>query len=480
MPFFLTEQINADKQFSANSIIESRLSDKVIFNGGVNFKKLSSHNYVTVTDLLGGDFALNVDSFYSGDAAQLDLNNPDARILKGGTIGYNYKLFATTMDAFAQVKVSTKKVDFYLAQTVAQTEYQREGLFKNGIYASNSFGKSTKKDFTNFGSKGGFTYKINGRNYIDFNSMYLNRAPNLRNSFPNARKANDYTANLESETIIGGDLSYILRTPKLKARLTGFANQIKDATELSFFYAENIGDSDGDEDSFITEIVTGIEKQNIGAELGIEYQLTSTIKAIAAASYGQYIFSDNAKLQTSDDGAASNGLNPYKDFGTVYLKDYKQAGTPQTAASFGLEYRDPKFWWIGANLNYLTDSYIDVSSILRTDNFTLDNYGDNFTGVTNESVRKILKQEKFDDIMLLNLTGGKSWMVNSKTRSTVGFFASINNVLDLEYKTGGFEQSRKATYPDLSGDNANNTPSFGPKYFYGYGRTFFVNFYINF
>ena len=81
---------------------------------------------------------------------------------------------------------------------------------------------------------------------------------------------------------------------------------------------------------------------------------------------------------------------------------------------------------------------------------------------------------------MLNLTGGKSWKISKKNRNIFGFFASINNVLDVTYKTGGFEQSRKATFPDLQADQANGTPSFGSKYFYGYGRTFFVNFYINF
>ena len=153
---------------------------------------------------------------------------------------------------------------------------------------------------------------------------------------------------------------------------------------------------------------------------------------------------------------------------------------PQTAASFGLEYRDPNFWWIGANVNYLGNTYLDVSSVLRTDNFSLDNTGVSFPGATEENVREVLKQEEFDGFTLVNLTGGKSWRISKANRNTVGFFASINNVFDIQYKTGGFEQSRKATYPDLQQDLASGTRAFGPKYFYGYGRTFFVNFYINF
>jgi hypothetical protein len=117
---------------------------------------------------------------------------------------------------------------------------------------------------------------------------------------------------------------------------------------------------------------------------------------------------------------------------------------------------------------------------LRTNNFTTNSAGDSYAGATPESVRAILKQEKFDDFTLINLTGGKSWRISKANRNTVGFFASINNVFDVRYKTGGFEQSRKANYTDLQADNANGTPSFGSKYFYGYGRTAFVNFYINF
>ena len=106
--------------------------------------------------------------------------------------------------------------------------------------------------------------------------------------------------------------------------------------------------------------------------------------------------------------------------------------------------------------------------------------GVGFDGGTEAAVKKALKQEKFDPIQLVNLVGGKSWLVSRKSRSTFGFFASVNNVFDVTYKTGGFEQSRKATFTEFQADNANGTPSFGPKYFYGYGRTYFVNLYINF
>ena len=78
---------------------------------------------------------------------------------------------------------------------------------------------------------------------------------------------------------------------------------------------------------------------------------------------------------------------------------------------------------------------------------------------------------------MVNLTGGKSWKVKS---TTFGLFASINNVLDVTYKTGGFEQARNSNYLQLNQDVSSGTPAFAPKYFYGYGRTYFLNLYINF
>jgi CarboxypepD_reg-like domain len=480
--YALYEDRNDDRQFSANTILFSNIANNITLNAGASYRKLKSHNYQKMIDLLGGQFFSDVDPFYQGDLTQSDLNNPNRQILVGDEYGYNYNLLADVIDGFTQFKFRYKKADFYLSQTYSRSDYQREGLYRNGIYANNSYGKSERKTFENFGFKGGVTFKLTGQHLLDFNGAYLSKAPGMRNVFSNARINNNTTPDISSERISSVDASYVIRMPKLKMRLTGFFSKIQNATELSFFYGEGLFDEDavgsGNEDSFISEIVTGIDKKQIGGEFGFEYQLTSTLKVTGAASYGQYTYDNNPNVKINDDAQASaTNTNPITDFGAAYMKDYRLPGMPQQAYSLGLEYRDPHFWWIGANANYLSDIYLDVSNIMRTSNFVVEADGLGYSGATDENVRAILKQEKFDPFALVNLTGGKSWKVKN---TTFGFFASVNNVLDTKYKTGGFEQSRKATYPDYVADNANGTPSFGSKYFYGYGRTYFVNLYVNF
>jgi hypothetical protein len=480
--YVLYEDRVQDNQWSGSSYLNSSIASNIVLNAGVSFRKLKSNNFQKLIDLLGGSYFNDIDPFFIGNAGQSDLNNPDRQVREGDAYGYNYTLNALTFDGFTQFKFTYKKIDFYLGQTFSRTEYQREGNYKNGIYTNNSFGKSATTTFENFGFKGGLTYKLSGKQFFDFNTVFMTKAPNLRNTFSNARLNNNITPDLISESIMGADLSYIIKAPKFKARVTGFFNRISNATQISFFYGEGIFDAgedgDTDTDSFISEIVTGINKRHIGAELGFEYQITSTIKATGSASYGQYTYDNNPNLKINDDALATTANpNPVFDFGKAYLKNYRLPGMPQQAYSVGLEYRDPKFWWIGANVNYLADNYLSISNILRTDNFVTDANGLGFEGATEESVRRLLKQEKFDPTTLVNLVGGKSWKVGDQT---FGFFASLNNVFDFRYKTGGFEQSRKATFPDYQADNANGTPSFGPKYFYGYGRTYFLNLYINF
>ncbi len=481
----LYEDRTDDKLFTANSILTSQLSDNIILNAGATYRKLKSENFQNVLDLLGGQFYNDIDQFFTGDQSQPNLLTPNRQVVEGDRYGYNYILHADVIQAFTQFKFSYNKFDFYLAQSFSKSMYQREGLYQNGIYPTNSLGKSDKADFDNFGFKGGITYKITGRQFLDFNALYMTSAPTMRNTFPNVRLNNNIVAGLQSESVQSLDASYIIRMPRLKAKITGFYSKIQNSTDIGFFYSEGVGILDqagellgGTGNAFVAEIVTGIDKKNIGGEFGLEYQLTSTIKVTGTAGVGQYTFDNNPNVKLNVDNAQR-----VVDYGRSTMKNYKQAGTPQKAYSVGLEYRDPKFWWVGVNANYLDDTYIDISPLLRTDNF-YNNFEDPqglpFYGATEEEGRRLLKQEKFDPIRLINLVGGKSWRISNKNRNTIGFFASINNILDIEYITGGFEQARNANYQEIKQDMQGPARAFGPRYFYGYGRTYFVNLYLNF
>lgn len=475
--YVLYEDRTDDKTFAANSNLNTQITPNISFDGGIAYQNLKSHNFQYLLDLLGGKYFDDIDPFYKGDQAQSDLQNPYRQVKAGDIYGYNYNFLSNVINAFAQFKFSYNKTEFYLAQSYSMSNYQREGLYQNGLYPTNSLGKSDKVNFENFGFKGGFTYKISGRQWLFFNGAHLTRAPSLRNTFSNSRLNNNIVNGIESENISSAEANYVYSSPKLKLRLTAYYTLIKNTSKTSFFYAEGIFDNGAGydpTDAFVSQTLTKLDKKNTGAELSFEYQITSTLKTTLSAAYGNYIYNSNPNVSiTNDANAVKEGAQTTFDFGKAYLKNYKQAGTPQNAFSLGLEYRDPKFWWIGTNINYLTDNYIDVSPISRTSQFYINPAnGFPFPEATSERGNELLKQEKFDPITLLNINGGKSWRIYKKY---IGLFASVNNVLNSVYKTGGFEQARNANFRALNQDVSSGTASFGPKYYYGYGRTYFLN-----
>ncbi|WP_278034526.1 TonB-dependent receptor [Flavobacterium nitratireducens] len=480
--YVLYEDRSDDKTLSMSTNFNSQLNENMIFNTGISFRDLKSHNFQKLLDLLGGTFFEDIDGFYSGSQAQSDLNNPNRQVKVGDLYGYNYKLSATAVEAFTQFKFSYNKVDFYLAQSFSKTNYQREGWYKNGIYPTTSFGKSQKLNFENYGFKGGVLFKIAGNQLFNCNAAHLTRPPNLRNSFSNARLNNSVVDGLESETLNSIDATYIFRTPKIKTRLTAYYATINNTTKVSFFYAEGIFDNEAgytNTNAFVSQTLTRLDKKNWGAEFSLEYQIDPTLKTTFSAAYGQYTYDSNPNVSFNNDAVASvDNTTPSFDFGTALLKNYKQAGMPQQAYSLGLEYRNPKYWWVGTNVNFLADTYIDISPLSRTNRFyTNPASGFPFPEATEERAAELLRQEKLDSVLLLNLIGGKSWRFKS---NTLGLFVSINNLLDSQFKTGGYEQARNANFRQLNQDVSSGSPAFGNKYFNGFGRTYFVNLYFSF
>ncbi len=467
--YILYEDRSDDQQFSANTILESSLSDQVTLNAAVNYKRLKSHNFAEIMDMLGSNTGyLNVDSF---DQVQFDLRNPNQVVGEGDTFRYNFNIDANVLSSFVQAQFKYNKVDFFLAGSYTATEYQREGLYQSETYADNSYGKGRKLSFTGLGAKGGFTYKFSGKHIFNVNAGYLTKAPTIRNTFTNSRENHAIVGDqsgidITEEKITSFDANYVFRSSTVKARLTGYYTQMQDANEISFYFADGISGVDQGT-AFVQEILQGIDKSHLGLEFGIEAQVTPTIKLTGVASVGQYAYNNNPNLVlTSSDFV--EGLN----FGQANLENYRIAAGPQQAASIGFEYRDPNYWWFGTTANFFADTYVDVSPLTRTQNFYLDTDGLPFSDYDPDLARELLRQERFDDYMVINAVGGKSWKIGDYY---VSLFVSLNNILNQKFKSGGFEQGRSANYQSLKEDAGNPKRVFGPKYWYGRGPTYFLN-----
>ena len=466
--YILFDDVVEDNQLTLNSVGNINFTNNLQLHVGFNFKQLQSDNYAQIKDLLGADYHEDIDPF-SNTSNDLDGNS---NRFENEIFNYNYELTADQWSVFAQLGYSHKKWSAFIASNYLGSMYQRNGLFRNGRYIDNSEGKSESLSFSNFGFKGGLSYQITGRHWLKVNGALIERPVVLQNAFVNPRENNEVVPNLQSETLTTTDISYFLRLPKLTGRLTGFYTRFQNTTDVNYFYVDAGVGSD-----FVQEVITDLDKLHMGTELGLEYEVSSSVKLSAVASVGKYLYASDPNVTINFDTAGAEedliNLEGNIDLGIAKIKDFKLAQGPQKAIAIGIEYRDPKYWWVGATANYLANNYANISTITRTPSFFIDpETGQKFPDATEENVARLLEQRPLEDFYLLNLVGGKSWLKKGKY---ISVFASINNVFDALFRTGGYEQSRNGNYGQLKQDNLSGSPSFAPKYWYGYGRTYFLN-----
>lgn len=470
--YTIVEDVNRDKTFNFASHFDTRLKENWKLNINFNYQNLRSDNFRRVKDLLGANFAYNLNAFNNDVQYNTDDANTEVRV--GDRTQYSYELLKDHYSLNVSSEVDFNKFNVVASIFSSYSQSQREGDYRSGIIAfkDNSKGKSKVYDALDAGIKGKITYKINGKNFIVYNGAFFSLAPTLNELYINPRAVDYLTPGVKNQVINSNDLSYIMRGQVLKLRLSAYYTTISNSTEISRYYAA-VSSETGSVNTLINEAMSGVDKRYMGAELGFDVKITPTLNATGVASVGEYKYTNRPDVYSFDD------LNNFRSYGKANVKDYKVAGTPQKAFSLGLKYNSPKYWWVGASANYLMDQYLDFSALNKTAAmYTNPLTNDPYEGVTPEIIQQLTKQTKFNDQFMLNANAGKSFLIG---KYRMGISVSVNNILNnRNYVTGGFEQGRAANFPQVLEESQRQTPYFGPKLWYDRGTTFFTNVYLRF
>lgn len=474
--YYLVNDVSDDKIWNASTHFTHNFSDNTRFFLNVSYQNYKSNQYREVKDLLGADFALNTDPYASSNRnisiGQYDTNESDFVKREGDKISYNYTFGRQEVKINPSIKFSSGRFDVFVSGLAAYSTSYREGHFNHYLY-EDSYGKSKNYNFTNFGLKGQVIYRLNGRNFLVYNGATYTQAPFLEDLFFNPRVNSAVIDGIKNTYYNANDLSYVLSTPFVKARFTGYMINSENEVSVQRYYAQGLDIGGGN--AFVTQVMKDVKRQNIGLEVGIDVKVTPTLSLQGLASYGEYIYKNNPEVFLGADaiGSFADG-KPFQNMGKSYIKNYMQGGTPQTAYLLGFRYSSPKYWWLGASWNYFDHSYIDPSAAVRTDAFvTNPATGAPYPNLDEAEVRRVLAQKKLPTAFFINANAGKSWLIG---KYYLMISASVNNILNnRKYITGGFEQTRNTRYPDFVADYDKQYPAFAPKYFYYQGRSFFIN-----
>jgi hypothetical protein len=465
--YVVEERVNNSTRLNLNTVLNTRVSGNIDVSAGISYQTQKNNYFKRINDLLGGDFYVNLNQFAerdfpsSSDALQNDLDNPNQVLYVGDKFGYDYDININQASAWAQSVFRYNKVDFFVAGQFSHTSYQRNGHVRNGLFPEDSKGESVKNTFDNFSVKAGTTYKIDGRNYLFVRGAYATRAPFFENVYISPRTRNSTQENVTAETIKSVEGGYVMNSPKLKLRVSGYYSTFENGMDVMTFYHDVF-------QNLVNYAISGIDKLHFGGEFGAEATLAPGLSVNAAASVGRYYFNSKQKaIITVDNSSAILGEQ------LVYAENFRVPSTPQEAYSLGFTYRSPNFWFVSLTGNYFDENYLSMNPLRRTYEAVkgLEPGGSEY--------HRVIDQTKFSSAKTLDFFGGwsyrmpRSFRINDRTTYLV-FNLGINNILnDKNISTGGFEQLRFD--PSTGPDDRVNVDKFPPRIYYGYGLNYFAS-----
>ena len=501
-----------------------RVEKYFTLSGGFGMKWNRTEYYNVLSDLLGGDYYVNIDQFAEREYASMPymlqndleyyMRHGYARKLRvGDKYGHDYYAHVQNYSTWLAGKFTVGGLEATLAGTVGNSHFWREGLMRKGLFPGvnedgspivwdgnvittyddngepiTSYGKSKTLSFLTGGAKANLRYVLGGGNALFANVGYYSDAPLFNQSFISPRTRNSVTPNLTNTKTFSSDLNYVLNNNGWNLRVTGFYTTIKDQSKVMSAY-------DDSQNSFTNFAMNGIDERHVGVEVG--FKVPTPIPDLSlqgVLAWGEYVYTSNPRMTQTIDNSASvvqnNVLVPYWKSHPVYAKNadgsyatnadgsyvfdhFKKhyvPSTPQLATSIGLAW-SRNYWFIDADLDFLANSYLDMNPLYRTDMVTAGPDGI----ITPEEVAYMASQEKFDSQWLLNVSVGKSWYIHRKYQ--IGFSLQGRNLLNNKWvKTGGYEQTRIIQ----STKHNERYYRFDPKYFYMPGANYMMNIYFRF
>lgn len=466
--YVTADRVEDAQKFNLNSTINHTFNDMISITGGITYQWEKVRNYKELTDLLGGDYFVNLNNFAIQDfptnpqVLQNDVLHPNRILHIGDSYGYDYYSQIHKGSIWIQPYFRFKKVEFFVSGQLTDSYYWRTGNVENGLFPTGSLGDSKKVNMFNYAVKAGVQYKINGKNYLYLNATTKSVAPSFRNTFISPDTRNDLVPNLTSENVYSAELGYQYKSQKFKLKASLFytqtLNEIKSYTFFHEDYRTNVNYN-----------LSGINTRQYGVEIGAEAKIYKGFSADLIANIGKYQFADNPKATISQD----NSNTILESNQTSYLKNFYLGGSPQMSYSLGLKYTGKKNWFVELDLNYFDWMFVEVNPVRRTlQAIDLVPYG-------SDQYNQIMHQEQLKGQFTMDLKGGYSWLLNrtfkklDDAKKRHNYYIVINATLsnltnNQNLVTNGREQLRY----DFAQKNINE---FATKYRYMHGFGYFIS-----
>ncbi|MCP1997164.1 TonB-dependent receptor domain-containing protein [Flavobacterium sp. HSC-61S13] len=367
--------INSHDWYGAVINLNTKISNTLTWDIGLDARTYKGYHYQVLTDLLGADgYEDKSNKNYPGSTYVYQTYNakpsfnPFESMSGREKIGFDNDGEVNWIGGFTQLEYSKDNLTAFIQGAVSNQSFRRLDYFSynQANPKPNEPNYITDwKDIVGGNVKGGVNYNINEYHNVFANAGYYSRQPYM-NGGVYLNNKNDVNPDLKNEKIIGIEAGYGLRTNKFNANVNLYRTTWKDRilrTKATF--TDLI---DNKKTIFGFANMYGVEQVHMGAEVDFVYYATDWATITGSFSYGDWKYKGNVTATYLDeqDNQAIVDIdgNPLQN--TLYLDGVRVGEAPQTSMNIGAVIKVTGGLKVDGNFRYNDRYYANINP----ENFT--------------------------------------------------------------------------------------------------------------
>jgi hypothetical protein len=499
--FVRRASVNSHDWYGGVINLNTKLSDKLTLDFGLDARTYTGYHFRNVSDLLGAK-GYNAQTVYGtgGVWTANDINttqtpyvlyntydskpsyNPFSDVKNQEKIDFNNNGYVRWYGAFTQLEYATEKLTAFVQGAVSQQGFSREDLFQ--YKNDDPLQKTGFENILGGNVKGGANYNLNDKMNVFVNAGYYSKQPFFNAVYPNNKSL--VNGNLVNEKILGVEAGYGFKTSKFSANLNAYYTSWKDRYQRSNdAAADNVG---GYYDfSGITEIHSGVE-----LEMTVKPLEKLTINAMA--SLGNWKYKGNSLSNRYD---MSNAPIAGGTATTLLLDGVKVGDAAQMTASIGANYEVVKGLKLDANYRLSDKLYASIDpsrfalnptgsnqEVINKGSLELPSYGLTDVGLSYKIHRTKDSKDFFNLRINVNNVLNEVYISEARTNQFTATEAEFNagtgdgkgvlvngSIVAATNLKGTSGEGRYATYQDYLAKGTYNGVDLRNQVFFGFGRT---------
>ncbi len=456
--YVLRDEVVRRMNVAADFRISYRWNEYSSLTGGVEYRREYSDRFARMKDLLGGYYWLDIDQYllddeYYGEKLANDVRNPGRPIYTDGIFGYHYKTYGEKVRGYLYGERAFDRWRISAQAQATSLSFRRRGLYEKEMYPGElSYGPSENHRFTGYGLQASAVYFPGLRHRLEASVYHENRPPVWRNVFVSPEYKNETVSDPAGIKITSVALDYRLDLTSATIEARAYRTRFGGITEIRNFY-------DDVSYEYLVMMMSGLNRIHTGVEVSVEVTPSPVWTIHGFLSLNRYAYAGDPSVTLQRDSDSRAVLRDSR----AQLDGLRASGGPQSAGAVQVRHRFPFRWFVTLGVNYTGNNYVRVNPAQRM-NRVLD------LAASPEIRNSLTGQEKLEECVTLNATVSKNFRL--PRGHSLGLWASADNLTNRKnIRMSGYEQMRVTRTSSASG---RMTAPFPSKYYYAYGRTYYV------